>query len=369
MAPYAVESPSEVREKDRSRAFGPGLPHLHEYQASPVGSRVVGLPCDLCAVLEDCRARYVRQAGCATPHGRGIRSGTGWRSKTLSGLFGPAFTGRLSWGFQRSPLHRHGQLASTPAWVPGWGLATSGLSLRPDPARGRVLFRLHGFSPSWWFAPRAVLRVCCTPLPILGFVEFRAGHTVPFGSGGSCRSHRRLHPSKLFPCPQPSLFRGLMPSCRSPSGNPVGPTSRPCSTGQVRRGRRCCHRLSLVASLGFASTWQGGSFGSSEDLRHSLEQSRRGSSSCPTPPCLGTPCGVSWLGLRAFEGLSARAGRWVRLPLLVAEATKGVRSGRFIRASFPLRSGCEHPLRIGTGRGPKPSPVAGDHDASGTRPR
>jgi hypothetical protein len=159
------------------------LPHLHEYQASHVGSRVVGLPRDLGAVWWDCMARYVRQAGCATPHGRGIRSGTGWRSKTLSGLFGPAFTGRLSWGFQRSPLHRHGLLASTPALVPGWGLATSVPALRPDPARGQVLFRLHGFSPSWWFAPRAVLRVCCTPLPILGFAEFRAAWPVPCGSG------------------------------------------------------------------------------------------------------------------------------------------------------------------------------------------
>jgi len=128
-------------------------------------------------------ARYVRQAGCAAPHGRGNRSGTGWRSKTLSGLFGPAFTGRLSWGFQRSPLHRHGLLASTPALVPGWWLATSLPALRPDPARGQVLFRLHGFSPSWWFAPRAVLRVCCTPLPILGFAEFRAALPVPRGSG------------------------------------------------------------------------------------------------------------------------------------------------------------------------------------------
>lgn len=230
------------------------LPHLDEYPASPVGSRVVGLPRDLGAVWLDRRARYVRQAGCSAPHGRGIRSGTGWRSKTHSGLFGPVLTGRLSWGFQRSPLHRHGQLASTPAWVPGWGLATSSPALRPDLARGRVLFRLHGFSPSWWFAPRAVLRVCCTPLPILGFAEFRAAWPVPFGSGGACRPRRRFSPSKLFPRLQPSLFRGLLPSCRSPSGAPVGPTSRPCSTGRVRRGSRRCHQLSLVASLGFSST-------------------------------------------------------------------------------------------------------------------
>lgn len=230
------------------------LPHLHEYQASLVGSRVVGLSRDLGAIWLDCRARYVRQVGCATPHGRGILSGTGWRSKTHSGLFGPASTGRLSWGFQRSPLHRHGLLASTPAWVPMWGLATSVPALRPDPARGQVLFRLHGFSPSWWFAPRAVLRVCCTPLPILGFAEFQAAWPVPCGSGRACRPRRRFSPSKLFPCQQPSLFRGLLPSCRSPPGGPVGSTSRPCSTDQVRCVRKCCHRLSLVASLGFSST-------------------------------------------------------------------------------------------------------------------
>jgi hypothetical protein len=280
-------------------------------------------------------------------------------------------------GSHRAPLLGFSKIAPPSTWAArvnsdvgsGMGVGHLWAHASDRPCRGPVAFHLHGFSPSWWFAPRAVLRVCCTPLPILGFAEFRAAWPVPRGSGSGPSSSAH-EPFEAFPLPV------AVPLSRAPAFlpfafriAPVGSTSRLCSTGQVRRGRRCCHRLSLVASLGFASTWQGGSFGSSEDLRHSLEQSRRGSSSCPTPPCPGTPCGVSWLGLRAFEGLSARAGRWVRLPLLVAEATKGVRSGRFIRASFPLRSGCEHPLRIGTGRGPKPSPVAGDHDASGTRPR
>jgi hypothetical protein len=187
-------------------------------------------------------------------------------------------------------------------------------AFRPDPARGRVLFRLHGFSPSWWFAPRAVLRVCCTPLPILGFVEFRAGRPAPFGSGRSCRPRRRFSPSKLFPCPQPSLFRGLLPSCRSPSGNPVGSTARPCSTGQVRRGSRCCHLLSLVASLGFSSTSckKGFTFSAISTAR-SLRPCRGGSSFPTCHLALGLlaksrafgfgPCGLGpwperWCGCR-----------------------------------------------------------------------
>jgi hypothetical protein len=242
-------------------------------------------------------------------------------------------------------------------------------AFRPDPARGRVLFRLHGFSPSWWFAPRAVLRVCCTPLPILGFVEFRAGRPAPFGSGRSCRPRRRFSPSKLFPCPQPSLFRGLLPSCRSPSGNPVGSTARPCSTGQVRRGSRCCHLLSLVASLGFSST-------SCKKRVHLFRYLHRSlTAAVPwglvlshVPPGLGASCEVPGFRLRTLRSWTL-AGKVVRLPLRVAEATGGERSSRFILVSIPLCSGCEHPLQVGKRKRGWPLPVAGDHDTSSSKSR
>jgi hypothetical protein len=86
-----------------------------------------------------------------------------------------------------------------------------------------------------------------------GFGSFDWFLAVPV----ACRPLRRSSPSKLFPRQQPSPFRGLLPSCRSPSGNPVGSASRPCSTGRVRRARKCCHRLTLVASLGFSSAGRG----------------------------------------------------------------------------------------------------------------
>jgi hypothetical protein len=167
-------------------------------------------------------------------------------------------------GFHRAPLLGFSKIAPPSTWAArvnsdvgsGMGVGHLWAHASDRPCRGPVAFHLHGFSPSWWFAPRAVLRVCCTPLPILGFAEFRAAWPVPRGSG-SGPPHRRMSPSKLFPCQQPSPFRGLLPSCRSPPGGPVGSTSRPCSTSQVRRVRKCCHSLSLVASLGFSSASRG----------------------------------------------------------------------------------------------------------------
>lgn len=92
--------------------------------------------------------------------------------KTLSDHPCLAFTRRLSWGFQRTPLHRSGLSSSTPTQILQ-NFRSGSSSLRPVLARERVLFRLRGFPPPWRFPPSRVPRVCCTPQPIMGFAALR----------------------------------------------------------------------------------------------------------------------------------------------------------------------------------------------------
>ena len=71
-----------------------------------------------------------------------------------------------------------------------------------------IMFHLHGFSPSWQFAPQAGLWACCIPLPAMRFAAFRAPgdqsrhRSVMTGpSGASAR--RGSHPSKNSARQQP----------------------------------------------------------------------------------------------------------------------------------------------------------------------
>jgi hypothetical protein len=124
------------------------------------------------------------------------------------------------------------------------------LAFRPALAKRRVPFRLRGFSPPGRFAPSLILRVCCTPLPILGFIVFRLSLFWPCGSRSSVSSTMR-HPSKLFPRQQPSLS-GFLPSYRWPSED--GLVSGFCSAGESVAVRPCLHVQTFDAPLGFSSS-------------------------------------------------------------------------------------------------------------------
>lgn len=72
----------------------------------------------------------------------------------------------LSWGCRRSPLRRARPRSPLPD-----------APLRVHPSGRRLptptMFRPRGFSPPRRFSPRAGLRACCIPLPVLGFAAFR----------------------------------------------------------------------------------------------------------------------------------------------------------------------------------------------------
>jgi hypothetical protein len=185
------------------------------------------------------RIRVALPAGASTSGPRGfevnVRS-TVWRSKTPSDSLGLVSTRLLSWGFQRTPLHRHEPATSTPTLAlfrfpgPVW-------AFRPAFAKRLVTFRLCGFSPPGRFTPSLILRVYCTPLPILGFIVFRLSLLPPCGVGSSVPSTMR-HPSKLFPLQQPSLS-GFLPSYRWPSKD--GLVSGFFSAGESVAIHTCCH--------------------------------------------------------------------------------------------------------------------------------
>jgi hypothetical protein len=158
-------------------------------------------------------------------------------SETLSGRSCLGLTRRLSWGFQRSPLHRTGLSTSTPAWsLFGSRLGFSLLWLAF--AKGRVLFRLRGFSPPWRFSPSNVLRVYCTPLPILGFAALRVRlDQTPKRLMGLDLPRRITLRSLSTPAAVQHVSMVLLdflPSCRSSSENDA--TSGFFSASRVHEG-------------------------------------------------------------------------------------------------------------------------------------
>jgi hypothetical protein len=91
-----------------------------------------------------------------------------------------------------------------------------------------------------------------------GSPGFGPSGRVPFGVRSACLPRRRLGPSELLPRSQPCLFRGLLPSCRSASGNPALRLQGFAPRDESVASRRCCHCLWLVALLGFSSVKRGG---------------------------------------------------------------------------------------------------------------
>jgi len=71
----------------------------------------------------------------------------------------------------RGPLHRHGAGASTPGAATSLARDRSRLLRHPAATRD-VTFRPRGFSPPRRLAPHRPSRVCCAPLPVMGFDAF-----------------------------------------------------------------------------------------------------------------------------------------------------------------------------------------------------
>lgn len=102
-------------------------------------------------------------------------------------------------------------------------------AFRPVLARGQVLFRLRGFSPPGRFAPSLIPRVCCTPLPILGFTVFRPFSRTPYDLLSI--DLPRCSPFEAF-----SLSAAIhsLDSTSSPLPSEDGPISRFLSADQSR---------------------------------------------------------------------------------------------------------------------------------------
>jgi hypothetical protein len=168
-----------------------------------------------------------------------------WRPKTLSASLGLVSTRRLSWGFQRPSLHRRKPATSTPASFPR---LPGSWSLRLQAATLGVLFRLRGFSPPGRFAPSPIPRVCCTPLPILGFTVFRSG--PPCLATQRFLSSTMLHPSKFFPRQQPSALSDSSPPAVSRPR--MGRLQGFVPLGEFVASASCCHDAKPVTPLGFS---------------------------------------------------------------------------------------------------------------------
>jgi hypothetical protein len=165
---------------------------------------------------------------------------------------------------QRSPLHRHHR--ARPLSV----------------ARGSGLPHPNTFHPCRssrlrWLAPHTASRVCCTPLPVMGFARFPAGPTLlaqarsdappsvaslplrssfPIEAGGLSPGSPassplvRRHRSVCFPRP-----RGLAPlSGPTPPGVTAEPSPQPSDRGASHEANRSPQRDRASSSLGVPST-------------------------------------------------------------------------------------------------------------------
>jgi hypothetical protein len=123
--------------------------------------------------------------------------------------------------------------AYTPSGLP----VETGRRPSADGGQPPVSFRSCGFSPLQRFSPRFGLRVCCTPLPTLGFAAFPAGSSAPCGG-------RKLRP---FPATLFVPFEGLfltdsrtvsprpLPPCRYRPAPAFADTGRPDSEALLHR--------------------------------------------------------------------------------------------------------------------------------------
>jgi hypothetical protein len=157
-----------------------------------------------------------------------------WRLKTLSLSLRLVSTRRLSWGFQRSPLHRHTPTTSTPTHLPRfpvWG--HFGL---PLPRAGPV--------PSSRFHTALTVYSVVDPA---GLLHPAADHGV-----------RRVAAPRRFPCgirfgglPRRLTLRSFSLSSSSPLSRDFcpladypskdGSTSGPFSAGESVASQPCCH--------------------------------------------------------------------------------------------------------------------------------
>lgn len=129
--------------------------------------------------------------------------------------------------------------ASTPGRLPCWNRGTGH---RPVVATPPVSFRSCGFPPLQRLALRYGLRVCCTPLPTLGFVAFPVGtsHSLRRGEnptfpGDAVRTLRRVVPRR-----QPHRVTTAAASLPLPNLQPLSRSpARPDFEALLHRRVRC----------------------------------------------------------------------------------------------------------------------------------
>jgi hypothetical protein len=166
------------------------------------------------------------------------------RSKTRSDSDCLVSTRHLSWGFQRSSLHRHQPATSTPAFLPRLPAAF--------PRFGPLLPRAGLVPPSRFLTALTAYSV----VDSAGLLHPAADpgiHRVPAFSGSSCDSPvLSFHDASPFEAfSSPAAFRSLrsLPSYRSPSKD--GPISGSFSAGRVRRLSHVLPHVEARGSLGF----------------------------------------------------------------------------------------------------------------------
>jgi hypothetical protein len=142
--------------------------------------------------------------------------GLAWEDAFLSSLPGSC-TRRLSWGFQRSPLHRTGLATSTPAWSAriSPGLPCIGSPLPKDESRSVfvVSHHLDGFlrhASRGFVAPRS--RSWGSPRSGFDLTDAETSTRTP--PSATHHPSKHLHARSDPPCLHGSP--GFLPSCRSP---------------------------------------------------------------------------------------------------------------------------------------------------------
>jgi len=155
-------------------------------------------------------------------------------------------TRRLSWGFQRSSLHRRGSVKSTPA---RYRLASASW-LRPTFAEGRsrsvfvVSHHLDGFlrhGTCGFVAPRCRSwdSPCSDHLSDLTARATITHDAPPFG---------------VFPSPSAARSSWVLPSYRSPSKESA--ISGYCSDDESVAGLACCHTRQFDTPMGFSDSFR-----------------------------------------------------------------------------------------------------------------
>jgi len=217
-----------------------------------------------------------------------------------------------------------------------------------------IPFRPRGFAPPRRFPPRAELRACCIPLPILGFAAFpyRSRRLPKQGRRSGTFPQRNSHPSKETPRRQPHRVTAavaLLPLARRASRRPFRDA--------------CCQ--DCVGTPPFTVASASGPCSATESVTAPCRR-RRGRSSPPlgfvplrgrpastdrSPPLADHPLSGDRAPVRAWHPTSKPIGH-LRWPPRGASA--GGARHPFGRCTPHSREGCDRGCRERTARRPKP---------------